>query len=294
MVVNKIYFKAGEIAVKALKEGIKLVKPGASLLSICEAIENHILNLGGLCAFPVNISINHIAAHYSSPLEDTAKIPEKGVVKIDCGVHIDGFIADTAKSVALNPEYEPLVKAAEKALNSAIKVARTGVKISKVSSVIEQTIKKQGFKPVENLTGHEMKRWNLHSGLSIPNVSSMSNNVKLKENMIIAVEPFVTTKKGKGRVESGKNAYIYKVDNRSRRDPSVKNFAEKYKTLPFASRWVVKDFGKSALKEVKKLVGKGLIISYPVLKEIGKGIVAQAEHTIIIDKNKASVTTKRT
>ena len=293
MVVNKIYFKAGEIAVKALKEGIKLVKPGASLLSICEAVENRILNLGGLCAFPVNISINHIAAHYSSPPEDTTKIPEKGVVKIDCGVHIDGFIADTAKSVALNPEYEPLVKAAEKALNSAIKVARSGVKISKVSSVIEQTIKKQGFKPVENLTGHEMKRWNLHSGLSIPNVSSMSNNVKLRENMIIAVEPFVTTKKGKGRVESGKNAYIYKVDIRSRRDPMVKNFAEKYKTLPFASRWVVKDFGKSALKEVKKLVEKGLILSYPVLKEIGKEIVAQAEHTIIIGKNKTSVTTKK-
>ncbi|MFX0162968.1 MAG: type II methionyl aminopeptidase [Candidatus Hodarchaeota archaeon] len=293
MVVNKNYFKAGEIASKALKEGIKLVKPGASLFSICETIENRIQNLGGLCAFPVNISINHIAAHYTSPPEDTEKIPEKGVVKIDCGVHVDGYIADTAKSVALNPEYGPLVEAAEKALNSAIKVVRAGVKISKVSSVIEQTIKKQGFKPVENLTGHEMKRWNLHSGLSIPNVSSISTNVKLRENMVIAVEPFATTKNGKGRVEPGKNAYIYKVDNRSRRVPSVKTFVEKYKTMPFASRWVVKDFGKSTLKEVKKLVGKGLIISYPVLKEIGKGIVAQAEHTIIIDKNKASVTTKR-
>jgi methionyl aminopeptidase len=266
MVVNKMYYKAGEIAVKALHEGIKLVKPGSSLLSICETIENRIINFGGRCAFPVNISINQVAAHYTSPPEDTAKIPEKGVVKIDCGVHVDGYIADTAKSIALNSEYEPLVKAAEKALNSAIKVARSGVKISKVSSVIEQTIKKQGFKPVENLTGHEMKRWNLHSGLSIPNVSSMSNNVKLRENMIIAVEPFATTKKGKGRVESGKNAYIYKVDSRSRRDPLVKNFAEKYKTLPFASRWIVKDFGISALKEVKKLVEKGLIISYPVLK----------------------------
>ena len=294
MVINKMYFKAGEIAFKALQEGIKHVKPGASLLSICETIENRILNLGGRCAFPANISVNQIAAHYTSPPEDTAKIPEKGVVKIDCGAHIDGYIADTAKSIALNPEYEPLVEAAEKALNSAIKVAKAGLKISKVSSVIEQTIKKLGFKPVENLTGHEMKRWNLHSGLSIPNVSFMSDNVKLRENMVLAVEPFATTKTGKGRVESGKKAYIYKVDNRKRRDPSVKNFAEKYKLLPFASRWVEKDFGKPALKEIKKLVGKGLIVSYPILKEINKGIVAQAEHTIIIGKNKASITTKRT
>jgi methionyl aminopeptidase len=294
MVVNKLYFKAGEIASKALKEGIKLVKPGASLLSICETIENRILNLGGRCAFPANISVNQIAAHYTSPPEDTAKIPEKGVVKVDCGAHVDGYLSDTAKSVALNPEYEPLVETAEKALNSAIKWVRSGVKISKISAVIAQTIKKQDFKPVENLTGHEIKRWNLHAGLSIPNIPSLSTNTKLRENMVIAIEPFVTTKKGRGRVEAGKNAYIYKVDNKRRRDPAVKNFVEKYKTLPFASRWVVKDFGKPALKEVKKLVEKGVLISYPVLKEIGRGIVAQAEHTVAIDKNKALVTTKRT
>ena len=106
----KKYQIAGKIAKEVREEIKKTVKEGMPLIDICEKVENWIRAKGGKPAFPCNVSINEIAAHYTSPLNDQQIVPEKAIVKIDIGVHVDGYIADTATTINFNPEYFDMIK----------------------------------------------------------------------------------------------------------------------------------------------------------------------------------------
>jgi methionyl aminopeptidase len=280
--------KAGEIASQAKEFANSIVKPNVSLLEIAEKIEDKIIELSGKPAFPVNLSINEIAAHCTPFYNDTSVA--KGLLKVDFGVQIEGFIADTAFSVDLenSEENKKLIDASEKALRNAIQKMKIRVSLGEIGKTIQEAIESEGFSPIINLSGHEMKEYELHAGLTIPNVDNKMPN-KIGKG-VYAIEPFATN--GSGRVIEGKPSGIYLLVNdknvRSIEARKILGFiVEEYKTLPFCSRWIVKKFGAKSLFALKQLEENGNLHQYPQLVEKSSNAsgtkVSQAEHTVLVD-----------
>lgn len=286
------YIKAGSIAKKAIEFSKKIVKEGANLLDICEKIEEKILDLGGRPAFPVNISINEIAAHDTARPNEDRVIKNCDVVKVDVGVHVNGYIADTAYTIEVgSSRYKSLIEACEEALAKAIEIVKPGITVSEIGRKIEETAVNRGFTPIVNLGGHSIERFNLHSGKSIPNYDNKSSR-RIEEGEVIAIEPFLTI--GSGRVIETKDSEIYSlreekpVRERKARD-FVKFVLDEYKKLPFARRWVFKKFGDLNFI-LFDLVEMGILKNYPILKEDSRKVIVQAEHTVVVLKEPLVIT----
>jgi methionyl aminopeptidase len=281
------YRKSGKIAAEVRKETRSFVREGMSIIDLCEKVESMIKKKGGKPAFPCNVSVNEIAAHYTSPPQDKRLIPENSIVKVDIGVHIDGYIADTAVTVCFNPDYENLVRTAEEALKKAIETLRPGLSISRFGSMIEKTIKTRGFKPISNLTGHQIGRYLVHAGRALPNVSHFSLS-KINVGEIYATEPFVTVADAVGKVKSESEAYIFRfIKQKSLRDQYAKRLLlyiqKNFRTLPFTERWLGGCIPQSHYKiAFSELLSSKSIMSYPVFIEASRKPVAQAEHTVLI------------
>jgi len=288
------YEEAGQIASKVRMKIEDSVREGMRIIDICEMVEENIRNLGGEPAFPCNVSVNEIAAHYTSPPRDERIIPDGSVVKIDIGVHIDGYIVDTATTVCFNSEYEEMVRTSRIALETAIRTIRPGISTSDLGSKIQRVIENRGFKPISNLTGHQIGRYMIHAGKSLPNVSHVSFR-KIHEGEIYAIEPFVTTPNARGRVIEGKEAHIFRLLKRKkfklRESRRLLTFIErKFRTLPFAKRWLIKDHILNEFAFTHLLESKCLM-AYPIFIEESGQWVAQFEHTVYIDKSGAVVLT---
>lgn len=276
------YIKAGKIAKEAREYGIKFVKEGAKVFDIAEAIERKIVELGGEIAFPVNISINDMAAHYTPVQNDKLLIKNDDHVKIDLGVHIDGYIADTAITVRPAGK-DKLIECSEKMLEAALNAIRPGITIGELGSIIEDISKKYGFKSIDNLSGHGLGQYNLHAGTLIYNVKN-DNQYKLKEGEVYAIEPFCTT--GSGHVKDSGKPLIYKfMRNSAVRNADSRKILEdsivKWKTLPFANRWIKLSEAKKNIA-LMQLSAVGAIHAYVPLREVSGDPVAQAEHTVIV------------
>lgn len=285
--------KAGKIASQVREYAKSIIKKDDFLFEIAEKIEAKILELGGKPAFPVNLSINDIAAHYTPSYDD--KNTAIGLLKIDIGVHVDGFIADTAFSIDLenSQENKKIIEASEKALENALKKIKKDSVISEIGNQIEKTITSNGLNPIINLSGHEMKPYDLHSGLTIPNFDNKKSD-KI-QNGLYAIEPFSTN--GNGKVYDGKPSGIYNlINNKNPRSQFARELLEfieeEYQTLPFCSRWLVKKFGTKALFGLKQLEDNGNLHHFSQLIENSHSKVSQAEHTILINDNEVIVTTR--
>ena len=290
------YRRAGKIAQEVREEMKKTLREGMPLIDVCEEAESLIRKKGGTPAFPCNVSVNEVAAHYTSPPEDKQKIPQNSVVKVDIGVHVDGYIADTATTVCFNPDYEPLVQTAEQALKKAVEILRPGLSISKFGSTIQKTIKNHGFKPVSNLTGHLIGRYVIHAGKSLPNVFHVSM-ARVKAGEVYGVEPFVTLSDAAGKIRSGKERHIFRFSKRkSLKAPHAKRLLlyiqTNFKTLPFTERWLQECLPRNRYREAfAELLSSKSLMSYPVFVEASGQPVAQAEHTILIGKKSCLVLT---
>jgi len=285
--------KAGKIAGEIKKYARKIIKKDVPLLEIANKIDAKIEELGGKPGFPVNLSIDSIAAHYTPTHDD--KTLAHGLLKIDVGISVDGWIADTAFSLDLenNEENKKLIQASQEAVDNAAKIVKSGVTTGEIGKVIENTIESHGFSPIVNLSGHEIKQYEIHAGLTIPNRDDGSNH-KLKKGLF-AIEPFATT--GGGKVKDGPPSNIYQlIDKKSVRSPIAREILsyiiEEYHELPFALRWIVKKFGTKALLGLRQLEENGNIHSFPQLIESTGAKVSQAEHTVLIDeKGEVIITT---
>ena len=287
--------KAGEIARKVKEEVADLIKPGAKLYDIAEFVERRIVELGGKPAFPCNLSLNEIAAHYTPYKGDDTALKEGDYLKVDIGVHVDGYIADTAVTFRVGMEEDDLMEAAREALENAIATVRAGVMVRDVAKAIEDTIRERGFNSIVNLSGHKVERYKLHAGVSIPNVYRPADTYVLQEGDVFAIEPFATT--GAGQVIEVPPALIFMY----LRDRPVRmlqarrllmHIKREYKTLPFAYRWLQDFMPEGQLKlALAQLDRAGAIYSYPILREARGGLVAQFEHTVIVEKDGAYVTT---
>ena len=290
------YVAAGKIAAEVRENARKKNWVGTSLFEICSYVENEIAKRGGKCAFPVNASLNEIAAHYTAEPNDQKTISDTDLVKIDLGVQINGYIADTAVTVCYDPQYDTLVQAAEDALKSAVSMIKTGVKASDVGRTIEKTVKQFGCKPIINLSGHSLGQYTIHAGKSIPNVWSIGS-FSLSDSEAYACEPFVTTDKGLGFVRNDKTKNIFALVSRKKtKNDEADKLAEyiwtNFNMLPFALRWIVKDWSEPKARELLDvLIKRKVVHAYPVLVEASGQRVAQAEHTFIPTESGATITT---
>lgn len=287
------YEKAGRIAAEALIYGKKLIREREKLIEIAKKVEDRIKELNGELAFPVQISKNEIAAHYCPELYDEMEIKQGDLVKLDIGVHVGGKIGDTACSVDIGGDRNlELIRASKDALKVAIENMRPGIELRGVGKAIEEVVVGYGFNPIKNLSGHEIKDYELHAGLIIPNYDN-GDETKLKEGQVFAIEPFATT--GEGFVKDGKLSGIYHVmmprNVRSGRE-ILKYVLENYKTLPFARRWLLEKFSEFKTNFSLRILEREMVIEqYHQLVERTNGIVSQAEHTVIV-KDKPVVLTK--
>lgn len=277
------YLKAGKITAMAREFGQQLIKPGASVREILDKVETKIVELGGQPAFPAQISLNEFAAHCCSDLTDTTILQDQ-VVKLDVGVHIDGYIADTAVTVDLSGKHGKLLKASQDALEKALALVRPGVTLAALGKAIQETITAAGFSPVRNLSGHGLGHFEIHARPSIPNVDNGNQNV-LKEGMVIAIEPFAST--GAGTVQESSPATVFTfVSDAGIRDPITRKVLEEirtYQKLPFAKRWLEKKFGIAKTNfALRQLLTKGCLEQHPPLVDEARGLVSQAEHSVIV------------
>jgi len=290
------YIKAGKVAAEVRENVRKKNWIGATLEQICEEVENEILKRGAKRAFPVNTSLNEVAAHYTAEPNDEKTITDSDLIKIDLGAQVNGYIADTAVTVCYDPKYASLVQAAEEALKNAISMIKIGVKASDVGRTIEKTVKQLGFKPIANLSGHSLAQYTIHAGKSIPNIWSIGS-FTFKGDEAYACEPFVTTGEGMGIVREGKIKNIFALASRKRTKNEDADRLQEYiwanfNMLPFALRWLVKDWEEKKARELLEiLVKKKVVHAYPVLIEGNGQRVAQAEHTFIPTENGVTVTT---
>ncbi|MFX1513255.1 MAG: M24 family metallopeptidase [Promethearchaeota archaeon] len=290
MVNKEILNQAGIIAVEVLREAWREVQPGASILNLCEKYEQRIQDKGGKPAFPLNLSLNACAAHDTAAPKDKRVLPESFIAKIDIGVHIDGHIADCAitKAIGKNePNTKELVNTAKLALEAAIEHCKAGITPGNIGEVVERVIMREGFIPISNLTGHEIDLYNLHTGLSIPSVQSntMYHRHKLKKDMVIAIEPFVTFPEKNGRVMYSENPLIFAL-NRHENTSLSEKIVKRYGFLPFALRWATDLISDSNYSHYLQGLRK-----YPPLIEETNGLVTQAEATVIVGRNGCEVTT---
>ena len=283
--------QAGKIASLVREYAKSIILKDVPLLEIAEKIESKIIELGGKPAFPVSLAIDNIAAHYTPFSDDKTKA--SGLLKIDFGVHIDGWLVDTAFSVDLenSEENKKLIEASEKALENVVKIFNEKSRLGEIGKIISGTIESYGFSPIVNLSGHEIRQYTLHAGITIPNIDNNSDK-KIKKG-VYAIEPFAST--GEGKIHDGNPSGIYLLTNeRNVRSPVAKEILEfvkkEYNTLPFCSRWLVKKFGTKAIIGLKQLESNGNLHHFTQLIEKSGVKISQAEHTILVGKEVIVVT----
>ena len=286
--------KAGRLSSEARELGRSITSDGVKLREVADRMEGHILDHGGKLAFPVNISINDIAAHFTPNTMDEIVFHNGDLVKLDVGAQVDGYLGDTATTVEVGTRnWQSLIDASDRALQMAMEMAKEGVSVGSIGGIVERSIKDAGFRPVINLSGHEMKRYNLHAGLTIPNFNDGTLS-RIQGNMLLAIEPFATN--GQGQVSNGRSGNIYRV----LRDRPVKDkdaqklfdlIKQEFTTLPFCERWCDRLQPESG-PLLKTLHRHGVISTYPILVEAQHGMVSQTEHTVLAGNGRNEITTK--
>jgi len=285
--------KAGKIAAEVIEYSRGIVKNGSRLIDAADRIEAKIFELGAKPAFPLNISLNDVAAHDTAAPDDE-RVFDNHVVKIDVGVHVDGCIGDTALTIDLSGEHADLVNASKKALDSAIKIVKEDRTLGEIGAAIHEAITGYGFSPVKNLSGHGLAKFSVHNPPTIPNYDT-GDKRKLEKGTFIAIEPFASA--GRGEIFESGNALIFSQLKRG----AVRNIItrqvlkeiEAYEKLPFTKRWLTKKFSipkvNLALRELMKF---GIIKEYPPLPDKAHGLISQAEHSLYIGEDKVEVLTK--
>ncbi len=286
------YLTAGKAVVAAKNLAEKLIKPGVTFLEIANRCEDEIINQGCELSFPINISLDNHAAHYSPTIDDPTVVPDRGLLKIDLGSHSDGYIADSAITFNINndPELQNYIEAAKEALNAAIKLFKPGIKLYEIGEAIGEKILNRGLRPITNLGGHELKRYNLHAGPFVPNFKDLNHKKVIQPGEVYACEPFATS--GVGTVVNGNKSYIYRFAKRVKKNLPYEelNYMKKIEKLtnylPFSPRLIEKHniIPKNKIQKIIEVfIRKRILDHYPLLIEKTGAPVAQQEHTILID-----------
>jgi methionyl aminopeptidase len=291
---------AGKIAAKAMTYGKSVIVPGAKMVEALDQIEKFVRDNGGEMAFPAQVALNEVAAHFCPLADDSYTFKPSDIIKLDLGVHIDGIIADTALTIVFKEDNEKYVellnikKASEEALHNAIKYIRPGITLGEIGLVIQESIARYDLSPVRNLSGHGLGKYSVHEHPTVPNFDTRDKH-ELEDNQIIAIEPFATN--GHGMIFESNNPTLFSLNGmkgvRSNMTREVLRDIQQFKNLPFTTRWLTTKHSLSKVRfALNDMMNLGMLHDYPPLVEVGRGMVSQAEHTVIVRENPI-VTTRR-
>jgi len=280
------------------------IKPGMKMIDIADTIETSLrktLDVDGLkrsIAFPTGLSLNHVAAHYTPNAGDTRVLQETDVLKVDIGLQVNGWIVDSAFTMAFDPMYDPLLQTVREATNAGVKAAGIDVRLCEVGEAIEEvmtsgevTIGKRTHQivPIRNLMGHSLGVYTIHAGKSVPCIKGSGDQTKMEEGDLFAIETFGST--GHGFVNDDMEiSHFMKAPHLPpggiRGGPKAKelyNFINKnYSTLAFARRWLDQAGITRYAIALKNLTDCGAVNPYPPLVDAEGSFTAQFEHTLCL------------
>ncbi|KAJ3071459.1 Methionine aminopeptidase 2B [Podochytrium sp. JEL0797] len=294
--------RAAEVHRQVRSYAKSVIRPGMSMIDICETIENGtraLIQENGLeagIAFPTGCSLNHVAAHYTPNSGDTTVLQYDDVMKVDFGTQIGGRIIDSAFTVSFNPIYNPLIEAVREATNTGIKEAGIDVRLCDIGAAIQEVMesyevelggKTYKVKSIRNLNGHSIDRYKIHAGKSVPIVDN-GDETKMEEGEYFAIETFGTT--GRGYVmEDGECSHYMRnwdVKHAPVRLPRAKQLlntiSDRFGTLAFCRRYLDRIGETKYLVALKQLCESGLVNPYPPLVDTVGSFTAQYEHTLIL------------
>ena len=288
--------EAAKVTAKARDLGLKKIKVGSKMVDVLDELDQHILDQGAKLAFPTQISMNDVAAHYCNADNDETEFTQEDIASLDLGAMVHGCPGDTARTFDLTPDkrFSELIAASKEALDSAIKLVKDGVYTSTLGREIHSQAKKFGFKPVVNLSGHGLSIRDLHTTPSIPNVDT-KDAVELKDGMIIAIEPFITDGAGLVVEKGGPEVFMQhsKKPVRSPITRSVLKEIEKYEGMPFAKRYLDRKLGASKVNYALRDLYKNQILErFPPLVDKDGGKVAQSEHQLLVTEDGCEILTR--
>lgn len=288
MTVPEQYRTSGRITREVRGVVTASARPGVGLVELCKLVESEIVRRGGSPAFPTGIGVNHVTAHYAPQEDEGSLLKEEDLLKVDLGVHVDGYVTDTSVTLTFNPEHELMIEATKGALDAAIETVKRDRRVGEIGREILRVATRFGFKTIQNLTGHTVERFVVHAGKSIPNLY-VPGMPSLREGEVFAIEPFLTLPSAAGYVVDAPSATIFSLVVRKKTgDKTLDEFVTRIwndrKTLPFTPRWYVPDYGRGGLdKMLRELVRKKVVRAYPTLVEASGKPVAQFEHTMVLE-----------
>ncbi|KAF3905835.1 hypothetical protein AA313_de0206864 [Arthrobotrys entomopaga] len=306
----KNYRKAAEVHRQARKWAQEFAKPGQTLLNIAEGIEDTVrallANSGletGDClksgmGFPTGLCLNNETAHYTpNPGHKDVVLKYEDVMKVDFGVHINGWIVDSAFTMHFDPIYDNLIAAAKDATNTGIRETGIDVRICDISAAIQEAMesyeveikgKTIPIKSVKNITAHNIAQWHIHAGKSIPFIKN-KDQTKLEEGEVIAIETFGTT--GRGWLDDDNGIYGYSLIQDAPLSVNLpltsakklhKTIRENFSTIPFCRRYLERLGVERYLAGMNSLVSNGIVEAYKPLVDSEGAYTAQFEHTLLL------------
>ena len=216
--------QSAQILGKAHAEVAKMIQPGVTTIALDQRAEEYIRDNGGVPSFkgvgaknnpfPASlcISVNDAVVH---GIPNDYELRDGDIVAIDCGVFMNGFHSDSAFTYPIGevaPEVMKLLKVTKESLYLGIKQAVTGARVGDISHSIQKHAEKNGFSIIRELVGHGVGR-SLHEAPEVPNYGKRGRGAKLKEGLVIAIEPMVNL--GKRNVVQGKDGWTIKTSDRS-------------------------------------------------------------------------------
>lgn len=235
------YRQGAEVHRQVRQWAQKNIKPGQTLTEIAEGIENGVRALTGHqgleegdnfkagMGFPVGLSLNNCAAHYTPNAGNKMVLGQDDVMKVDIGVHVNGRIVDSAFTKTFNPVYDNLLEAVKEATNAGVRVrlcsllswsrahrsqeAGIDVRMCDIGSAIQEVMESYEVeiggttfpvKCIRNLNGHSIEPYSIHGHKSVPIVKG-GDQTKMEEGETYAIETFGSTGKGFVREDVGKS-----------------------------------------------------------------------------------------
>jgi len=201
--------RSGHIVRQVLDELRGLVAPGATTMDLEKVAERRIKELGAKPAFKgyygypcvLCTSVNEEIVHGIPSAKRVLKTGD--IVSIDCGVVLDGYYGDAAITVAVDasvsPERKKLMDVTEKSLYKGIEQAKIGNTVSDIGGAVQEFVEAHGFSVVREFVGHGIGT-KLHEEPQVPNFRSRGADMRLREGMVLAIEPMVNSGGPEARV----------------------------------------------------------------------------------------------
>ncbi|BFZ10600.1 hypothetical protein BsWGS_13638 [Bradybaena similaris] len=304
--------QAAEAHRQTRKYMMSIIKPGMTMIDICEELEStarKLIQESGLdagLAFPTGCSLNHCAAHYTPNAGDPTVLTYDDVCKIDFGTHINGHLVDCAFTLTFNPKYDQLLLAVKEATNAGIRASGIDVRLCDVGEQIQEVMesyeveldgKTYQVKPIRNLNGHSVGQYRIHGGKTVPIVKG-GDATRMEEGEVYAIETFGST--GRGHVHDDmevshymKNFEVGHVPLRIAKSKQLLNVInQNFGTLAFCRRWLDRLGQTKYLMALKNLCDVGIIDPHPPLCDQKGSYTAQYEHTIILRPTCKEVVTR--